>query len=123
MLAATKPRPSEETSTAAMACVPGGTFLMGSSSHPEEAPAHRVSVNGFWIDRRAVTDSDSRRFIDATDHVVHVPSLTTTHRRCKWLSKNSRSHEHAAAHERVDRRRGTAAWTLTSTKHVPWSSS
>ena len=35
-----------------MVWVPGGTFLMGSDQHyPEEAPAHQVSVDGFWIDR------------------------------------------------------------------------
>ena len=35
-----------------MRWIPGGTFLMGSDRHyPEEAPAHRVTVNGFWMDR------------------------------------------------------------------------
>jgi formylglycine-generating enzyme len=33
-----------------MIWIPGGTFRMGSDQHyPEEAPAHRVSLNGFWI--------------------------------------------------------------------------
>ncbi|TGZ38125.1 hypothetical protein EN805_33670, partial [bacterium M00.F.Ca.ET.162.01.1.1] len=33
-----------------MVWVPGGEFLMGSNSHyPEEAPAHRVMVAGFWM--------------------------------------------------------------------------
>ncbi|TIT26155.1 MAG: formylglycine-generating enzyme family protein, partial [Mesorhizobium sp.] len=32
-----------------MAWIPGGEFLMGSDDHyPEEAPAHRVVVGGFW---------------------------------------------------------------------------
>jgi formylglycine-generating enzyme required for sulfatase activity len=31
-----------------MIFVPGGTFAMGSNSHyPEEAPVHRVTVDGF----------------------------------------------------------------------------
>ena len=35
-----------------MALIPGGQFTMGSDRHyPEEAPAHRVTVDGFWIDR------------------------------------------------------------------------
>jgi sulfatase modifying factor 1 len=35
-----------------MVWVPGGTFLMGSDHHyAEEAPAHPVTVDGFWIDR------------------------------------------------------------------------
>ena len=38
--------------------IPGGTFLMGSDHHyPEEAPAHPVTVDGFWIDRTQVTNS------------------------------------------------------------------
>ena len=43
--------------SADMACVPGGTFRMGSDRHyPEEAPAHRVTVDGFWMDRTPVTN-------------------------------------------------------------------
>jgi formylglycine-generating enzyme len=54
-----------------MAWVPGGTFLMGSDRHyPEEAPAHRVSVEGFWMDRCAVTNADFGRFVAATGHVT-----------------------------------------------------
>ncbi|TIL39582.1 MAG: formylglycine-generating enzyme family protein, partial [Mesorhizobium sp.] len=34
-----------------MVWIPGGTFLMGSDKHyPEEAPAHSVTVGGFWMD-------------------------------------------------------------------------
>ena len=34
-----------------MVWIPGGTFLMGSDKHyPEEAPAHEVTVDGFWMD-------------------------------------------------------------------------
>ena len=42
-----------------MVWIPGGTFLMGSDHHyPEEAPAHKVTVNGFWMDRHAVTNAE-----------------------------------------------------------------
>lgn len=54
-----------------MVWVPGGTFLMGSDRHyPEEAPAHRVTVGGFWMDRCAVTNAEFRRFVHATGHVT-----------------------------------------------------
>ncbi|MER8563228.1 formylglycine-generating enzyme family protein [Mesorhizobium sp. M0578] len=54
-----------------MVWVPGGTFLMGSDSHyPEEAPAHRVKVDGFWMDKFTVTNRDFEQFVAATGHVT-----------------------------------------------------
>ena len=54
-----------------MVWVPGGTFLMGSDHHyPEEAPAHKVTVDGFWIDRHAVTNAEFARFVRKTGHVT-----------------------------------------------------
>ena len=54
-----------------MAFIPGGTFRMGSDSHyPEEAPAHRVTVGDFWIDRTPVTNREFRKFVNATGHVT-----------------------------------------------------
>jgi sulfatase modifying factor 1 len=54
-----------------MVWVPPGRFLMGSNSHyPEEAPAHRVSVDGFWIDRCAVTNAQFAAFVADTGHVT-----------------------------------------------------
>ena len=42
-----------------MVWIPGGEFLMGSDRHyPEEAPAHRVRVDGFWMDGCTVTNRD-----------------------------------------------------------------
>src|SRR5580765_5478042 len=56
---------------AGMVWVPGGTFLMGSNDHySEEAPAHRVTIDGFWIDRCAVTIEGYRRFVAVTNHVT-----------------------------------------------------
>jgi formylglycine-generating enzyme len=54
-----------------MAWIPGGEFLMGSDSHyPEEAPAHRVRVEGFWMDRFQVTNAEFARFVSETGHVT-----------------------------------------------------
>ena len=54
-----------------MQWVPGGTFCMGSDRHyPDEAPAHRVTVNGFWIDRTPVTNREFRRFVEAIGYVT-----------------------------------------------------
>ena len=61
-----------------MAWIPGGTFLMGSDRHyREEAPAHRMTVDGFWIDRYEVTNAEFARFVAATGYVTlaeHVPN-------------------------------------------------
>ena len=51
--------------------IPGGTFRMGSDQHyPEEAPVHRVTVDGFWIDRTPITNRQFREFVHATGHVT-----------------------------------------------------
>jgi formylglycine-generating enzyme required for sulfatase activity len=54
-----------------MLLIPGGTFRMGSDNHyPEEAPAHRVTVSRFWMDRTPVTNREFRRFVETTGHVT-----------------------------------------------------
>ncbi len=54
-----------------MAWVEGGEFLMGSADfYPEERPVHRVAVDGFWIDRYAVTGAQFRRFVRDTAYVT-----------------------------------------------------
>jgi formylglycine-generating enzyme required for sulfatase activity len=41
-----------------MVGVPGGTFRMGLDRHyPEEQPVHRVTVDGFWMDRPKAEES------------------------------------------------------------------
>jgi formylglycine-generating enzyme required for sulfatase activity len=55
----------------AMVVIPGGTFRMGSDRHyPEEAPVHRVAVDGFRIDRTPVTNRQFRAFVEATGYVT-----------------------------------------------------
>lgn len=54
-----------------MVWIPGGTFRMGSDDHyPEEAPAHDVEVDGFWMDEHTVTNADFHLFVQETGHVT-----------------------------------------------------
>ena len=54
-----------------MVWIPGGTFRMGSDHHyPEEAPAHGVTVSGFWIDRTPVTNRQFAEFVEETGYVT-----------------------------------------------------
>lgn len=54
-----------------MVWVNGGTFRMGSDHHyAEERPSHRVSIDGFWMDRSPVTNAEFREFIRATGYVT-----------------------------------------------------
>src|SRR5258708_35299683 len=61
----------EHSTEAGMLYVPGGTFRMGSDRHyPEEAPVHRVTVDGFWMDRIPVTNRQFREFVNSTGYVT-----------------------------------------------------
>ena len=54
-----------------MIFIPGGTFQMGSDKHfPEEAPAHRVTVDACWMDATPVTNAQFRAFVEATGYVT-----------------------------------------------------
>jgi formylglycine-generating enzyme len=73
VLAPGRPRilASEITGHAGMIWISGGTFRMGSDSHyPEEAPAHRGTLDSFWIDRAPVTNREFRNFVSATGYVT-----------------------------------------------------
>ena len=51
--------------------IPGGTFLMGSEEfYPEERPVHRVTLDGFWMDRYPVTVGEFHCFVEATGYVT-----------------------------------------------------
>ena len=54
-----------------MLYVPAAGFQMGTDDdRPNENPAHEVYVEGFYIDRYPVTQSEYKRFVDATGHQV-----------------------------------------------------
>src|SRR5262249_52135743 len=64
-----------------MVWIPGGEFTMGTDSDlgwPDEKPAHRVRVDGFWMDETEVTNAQFRAFVEATAYVTTAekpPSL------------------------------------------------
>lgn len=59
------------TAAESMVWVDCATFRMGSDSHyPEEAPAHSVSVEGFWIDAFPVTNRQFAAFVEQTGYVT-----------------------------------------------------
>ena len=101
-------RPGATPQHADMVRIAGGTFRMGSDRHyPEEAPAHRVTVDGFWIDRTPVTN---RRVppLRRSDRPRH---LRRDHARPEGLSRRAAAHAegglagvHAAATRPVDLR-------------------
>jgi formylglycine-generating enzyme len=71
--AATGETKATESGPAGMVWIPGGEFLMGSTdplSRPDERPVHRVSVDGFWIDRTEVTNDQFSKFVAATGYVT-----------------------------------------------------
>jgi hypothetical protein len=67
--------------------IPAQTYTMGSDAHyAEEAPAHPVSVDGFWISRRQVTNAQFAAFVDATGHetVAERPLDPADFRVLRW---------------------------------------
>ncbi|MCY1740887.1 formylglycine-generating enzyme family protein [Ensifer sp. SL37] len=55
----------------AMVWIAGGPFMMGSENHyPEEAPVHRVRVDGFWMDQYTVTNRNFANFVKETGYVT-----------------------------------------------------
>jgi len=54
-----------------MVWIVGGTFLMGSDNfYPDEKPVHRVTVDGFWMDKYQVTNKQFQKFVKATGYIT-----------------------------------------------------
>jgi formylglycine-generating enzyme required for sulfatase activity len=53
-----------------MMWIPGGEFLMGADEFPDAQPWHKVSVDGFWMDRTEVTNEQFATFVNATGYVT-----------------------------------------------------
>lgn len=64
---------SLETPPNGMVWIPAGEFTMGSDdamARRVEQPAHRVRVDGFWMDETEVTNAQFEEFVDATGYVT-----------------------------------------------------
>jgi sulfatase modifying factor 1 len=58
-------------SKSGMKWIPGGTFKMGASGQggrPDEYPAHRVQVAGFWMDEKEVSNAEFAVFVKKTGY-------------------------------------------------------
>jgi formylglycine-generating enzyme len=55
-----------------MVWIPGGTFWMGCDDcdMPDTQPVHLVSIDGFWMDRTPVTNSQFTQFVNATSYIT-----------------------------------------------------
>jgi formylglycine-generating enzyme len=58
-----------------MVWIPGGTFWMGSDAFGDAKPVHKVYVDGFWMDRTEVTNSQFAKFVLATGYVTVVERM------------------------------------------------
>ena len=55
--------------SAPMVLIPAGEFQMGSDDHSDnEKPMHTVYLDAFYIDKYEVTNSQYKKFVDATEH-------------------------------------------------------
>ena len=62
---------SSSFATNNMVWVAGGTYWMGSDGgQPDEKPVHKVTVDGFWIDKYEVTNEEFEKFVRATGYVT-----------------------------------------------------
>ena len=54
-----------------MVFIDGGIFMMGSHKfYPEEKPVHKVTVDGFWMDKSPVTNKAFSDFVSAINYMT-----------------------------------------------------
>jgi len=96
--AASAETPSEIAPPADMVLIPAGEFIMGSDDGEEDyAPAHRVYVNAFYIDKYEVTNADYEEFDPA-----HIRGSASECDECPVTNVSKRN---AAAYARWAERR------------------
>lgn len=70
-----------DTSLAGMVFIPSGQFEMGGDNNqasPDEFPKHKVHVSAFYMDITEVTNSQFKKFVDATGYI------TTAEKKPDW---------------------------------------
>lgn len=100
----------------ALCAVPGGTFTMGSDTHPNSQPVHSVAVGDFRIGRYPVTNAAYGRFVAATGRKWVSPEAGLAERAnapatdltwhdarayCDWLTQGWRTEGRIAADDVV----------------------
>jgi formylglycine-generating enzyme required for sulfatase activity len=101
-----------------MVWIPGGTFRMGSDRHyPEEAPVHRVSIDGFWLDRTPVTNRQFKEFVRSTGHktFAQIPASRHSTPSATCLSDSTPRPKSAASYNSAGSCRATSSICLPST--------
>jgi formylglycine-generating enzyme len=78
---AAQPADKDTAAPPGMVWIACGEFTMGTNdvrSFPNERPAHKVRVEGFWIDEHDVTNAEFAKFVEATGYV------TTAEKKPDW---------------------------------------
>lgn len=63
-----------------MVWIPAGEYVRGTddpTAWPSEQPAHRVQVDGFWMDKTEVTNADFEKFVTATGYLTTAETTPT----------------------------------------------
>jgi len=65
-------------SISGMVWVPAGAFMMGTNiSEEDQRPVHKVTLDGFWMDKFEVTNKKFDEFVKATKYVTFAERLPT----------------------------------------------
>ena len=67
-------KPTDLNTPEGMVWIPGGEFMQGAIAEdkmamPHEKPAHKVAVDGFFMDITEVTNAQYKTFVDATGYI------------------------------------------------------
>jgi formylglycine-generating enzyme required for sulfatase activity len=83
----------EKIAPPGMVFIPGGDFMMGtetdSEARKDESPAHKVRVDGFWMDVNEVTNAQFAEFVKATGFVTEAEKKPDWNELKKQLPPNT----------------------------------